>query len=1150
MQRDRDTLVYAATDLIQYSQSPFASWMDRLELERSSNLSVPASEDDLLVALRQLGEVHEKKFLRSLETAKADIYYIDHRGDYDVTIKAMKAGHAYIYQAAMRKDSFVGYADFLVRVATPSALGSWSYVPLECKLALNPRPDFVLQACTYCDLLESIQGIRPAEFQVLLGHGEIQIHPTEQYFYYYQQIRQSFLQFMAEFDADRILLPEPGENRHGRWQDYAEKILLDRDHLSQVANITRSQIRKLEAAGIMTLKQLAATNPRRKIPHLDAAVLSRLVTQAKLQQATVETGSVQYQVVAPQPDQPRQGLALLPPSSPLDVYFDMEGYPLASGGLEYLFGAICKESHPSDAGKVLQFYDWWAHDHIQEKRAFEGFIDWVYDRWQCDPSMHIYHYAAYETIAVRRLMGKYATREAQVDDLLRAGVFIDLYQIVRQGVRVGQPSYSIKKLEPLYDCDRSGEVQTAADSVLQYFRWTQSPDGDTATDSKILQEIRDYNRIDCESTKQLVDWLRELQEKHEIHYLNPDQATIEASTAAVKKDPAADLAESLLAALPEDDSSETARIQTLLAHLLQFHQREGKPFWWQRFSWLVADESDLYDELDCLAGLERTDRAPAKPTPKSRSLAYEYRFNPNQETRLEAGTRCWFSPEQGQRECTLHSLDREAGIATISISEKRLKDINQAYPGWEPPRRTSLIDCDFVNPQVLRESVFQTVQQWASSGQLQPALSDFVNRQPPRIHGHRAGQPLLAATEDLLQGTIRVATNLQASTLCIQGPPGSGKTYTAAEIIVRLLQFGKSIAICANSHKVITNLMARVAKLAADKGINFQGAKIGGDRDDAVFQHTSIRFQDQVDKALPPDHQLVGATAYQLSRDSAIGQFDYLFIDEAGQMALANLVAIARCASNLILIGDPMQLEQPLQGSHPGESGQSALNYFLNGQATIPPEMGIFLNTSYRMHPSICQFISEVVYEGKLQPSRHTHNHRVQPLAGGQTLSHDHGILFIPVAHEDNSQSSDEEIQVIATLIAEMVGRPYVSHQGQCQGKIQLEDILIVAPYNLQVRKLQARLGHHARVGTVDKFQGQEAPILIASMCSSRAEMIPRGLQFLLDRHRLNVAISRAQCLSLVVGSPLLAQTVCSTLEQVSLVNLFCKLVAIDTSQY
>ncbi|MBD2329085.1 TM0106 family RecB-like putative nuclease [Alkalinema sp. FACHB-956] len=1158
MQYHNHQLIYSPADLIQYHQSEFASWMDRLALAQPKALPAPATQDEFLTVLRQLGQAHENKFLQSLQSTGADVCMVHHQGGFEATLAAMKAGRNYIYQAALRGDGFLGYADFLIRVEEPSPLGSWSYVPLECKLALNPKPDFVLQACTYCDLLEAIQGKRPQEFRLLLGSGEIASYPTEQFFYYYKRVRQSFLQFMDGFNPDQPPIPEPGDDRHGRWQDYAEHILHDRDHLSLVANITGSQIRKLEAAGITTVEQLANLDQTQRITNLDPLALSRLVTQAQLQKATLKIGQVQYCLVQPQPDQPNQGLALLPPQSPLDVYFDMEGYPLAPGGLEYLFGAVCVEANPAashadtcgahPAEVTLQFYDWWAHNNFQEKQAFEGFIDWVYDRWQRDASMHIYHYAAYETIALKRLMGKYATREAQVDDLLRSGVFVDLYQIVRQSLRVGQPSYSIKKLEPLYHCQRSGEVQTANDSVLQYFYWTQSQDGHTPDDSKILQDIRDYNRTDCESTKYLVDWLRELQNQQQISYVNNQNQSLpkEAENPNDRGATAAELAESLLSQLSDEDDSEEACIQRLLAHLLQFHQREGKPFWWQRFSWLVADEADLYDELDCLAGLERTDRPPFKPSPRSRSLAYEYRFDPNQETKLESGT-CWFAPEQALRNCKLESLGRETGIATISISEKRLKELEQSAPGWSPPQRTSLIDCNFIDSTILSQSVLQTVQQWANSKQLPPALQHFLQRQPPRIPGHILGQPLLRSDETLLQGTLRIATTLQSSTLCIQGPPGSGKTYTAAQVIVKLLALGKSIAICANSHKVITNLLARVAKLAEAEGLLLQGAKIGGDRTDEVFQAASIRFQEKVDTTLPPEYQLVGATAYQLSREAAIGQFDYLFIDEAGQLSLANLVAIARCADNLILMGDPMQLEQPTQGTHPGESGLSALNYFLNGRATIPHDLGIFLDTSYRMHPSICRFISDAVYEGRLKADRQTQSHQVEDWLLGQGVNpiiqpQRHGILFIPVEHEGNQQASEEEIQVIEQVINQLLGRSFVSDRGKRQHTLQPEDILVVAPYNLQVRKLQSRLRDRARIGTVDKFQGQEAPVLIVSMCASRGNLIPRGLEFLLNRHRLNVAISRAQCLSLVVGSPFLAQTMCSTLEEVKLVNLFCKL--------
>jgi predicted RecB family nuclease len=1135
VQRNHQAIVYSPQDLIQYSQSEFASWMDRFQLERPSDCPPHGAKDSLLVALCQLGQEHEQRYLKSLQEAGADVCsMIGHRGAYAATIAAMQMGHTYIYQPALKHDCFLGYADFLVRVETPSNLGHWSYVPLECKLARSPKAEFLLQTCAYCDLIEHIQGTRPSEFQLLLGDGKIQSHSTEQYFYYYQQVRKSFLEFMSAFDSDQMPLPTPGE--HGQWQSYAEQMLLDRDHLSQVANITRSQISKLEEAGIKTFQQLADNNSHQTIPHLNPVIFHRLATQARLQQATIQKGQVQYQVIPLPPDESPRGLATLPPPSVLDVYFDMEGYPLVSGGLEYLFGAISAED--------AQFHDWWAHDLPAEKLAFEQFIDWVYDRWQQDPQMHIYHYAAYETIALKRLMSKYATREHQVDNLLRAEVFIDLFQIVRQGLFVGQPSYSIKKLEPLYGRDRSGEVQNALDSVVQYFDWIQSSEGHRPDRSPILAEIRDYNRVDCESTEELVNWLRGLQVEHSITYVPKSHDT--PAAAPENLDEADVLAAKLLATI-EHQSPATTRIQTLLAHSLLFHKREAKPFWWQRFEWLETDEADLYTELDCLAGLERTDRPPFKPTPKSRSLAFEYRFDP-QETKLKDGTSCWFSPEQKQKGCTLNSLDLQQGTVTISISEKTLKDIQQQEPGWEPPNRTSLVDCNFIKTTELSNSILETVKDWSESSTLQPALQNFLDRQPPRIQDVRSGHPLISKNEDLLAATIRIVANLHQSTLCIQGPPGSGKTYTCAHTILHLLKMGKSIAVCANSHQVVINLMGRVAKCASEAGFNFQAAKIGGDKEDRIFQDSTIKFRDSIKDTSPPIYQMIGATAFQFCRAEAVEKFDYLFIDEAGQMSLANLLAIARCAHNLILIGDPMQLEQPIQATHPGESGQSALNYFLNGLDTIPEHLGIFLDTSYRMHPSICQPISEAIYEGRLQSAQHTQDHCITTLVEPNG-SRGNGIVFIPVAHTDNQQSSKEEVDAIEQLIAKLLGHSFTSDRGERQSTIKAEDILIVAPYNLQVRKLQDRLGNRARIGTVDKFQGQEAPILILSMSSSSSETAPRGLEFLFNRHRLNVAISRAQCLSIVVGSPALAKTLCSTLEQAQLVNLFCKIINVSQIQ-
>lgn len=575
-------------------------------------------------------------------------------------------------------------------------------------------------------------------------------------------------------------------------------------------------------------------------------------------------------------------------------------------------------------------------------------------------------------------------------------------------------------------------------------------------------------------------------------------------------------------------------------HLLQFHAREKKPFWWQRFAWLQMEEADLIDEQDCLAGLQRTTAPPIAPSGRGRSWKYEYTFDPTQELRLSGKNSCLFAPEEPLNRCTLDELDRSQGRAIISITQKKLNEVRETYPNWEPPDRTSLIDVSRIDAQAIADAILQTVEAWRVSGSLQPALRDLLYRLPPRIH-NRPAAAIVAKGTDLLSGTLDATVHLDNSLLCIQGPPGSGKTFTAAYVIAHLIALGKTVAISANSHQAINNLMIKVAQRCTAESITLQGLKYGGEEDPQILS-AGIRWAKNLDQINLADYSLFGATAYQLCKPDMAEQWDYLFVDEAGQMALANLVAIARCTSNIVLMGDQMQLEQPIQATHPGESGQSALSYYLDGKATIPPEMGIFLDMSYRMHPSICQFISEAIYENRLQHHPETHKHYIE-LDNSQSFAFDQGsgIFFIPVTHEGNSQYSFEEIEVIDCLVSYLTGLPYVTQRGDKQDNLGPDDILAIAPYNRQVNYLKERLGDRARVGTVDKFQGQEAPVLILSMCASSNDTVTRGLDFLLNRNRLNVAVSRAQCLSILVGSPSLASTSCKTLTEVELVNLFCK---------
>lgn len=499
--------VYSPSDLIVFMESEFASWMDKYNLVRPGEVQ-PDETDEALQRLFDRGNRHETTYLERLRADGRDVCTIErkHPDTAAATLAAMRAGREVIYQAYLQLPPFAGYADFLVRVPGTSALGGHHYEAWDTKLARKAKPYFAIQLCCYAEMLEHIQGRRPTEFQIVLGDSSTYRTRTDDCFFYYRSIKEAFLEFHAAFDPDRQPEPE-GMRDHRRWASHAGEILERLDHLCRVANVTTLQMKKLRTAGIATMAALAASTLDR-VPRMDTAVLDRLRAQANLQVRSDD--SLQYELLPPQPG---RGLTILPPPSEGDVFFDMEGYPYLEDKLEYLFGACWYE----DA--TLQFTDWWGHDATQEKRAFESFVDWVHARWRQDPRMHIYHYANYEKAALRRLAGRHGTREAEVDDLLRNEVLVDLYNVVRHGVRVGGRDYSIKTLEKIYrGTGRQTEVANAGDSIVAYEKWLESGEPGDWQDSPILCGIRDYNRDDCVSTAELAAWLRARQREAGIPF--------------------------------------------------------------------------------------------------------------------------------------------------------------------------------------------------------------------------------------------------------------------------------------------------------------------------------------------------------------------------------------------------------------------------------------------------------------------------------------------------------------------------------------------------------------------------------------------------------------------------------------------------------
>ena len=453
----------------------------------------------------------------------------------------------------------------------------------------------------------------------------------------------------------------------------------------------------------------------------------------------------------------------------------------------------------------------------------------------------------------------------------------------------------------------------------------------------------------------------------------------------------------------------------------------------------------------------------------------------------------------------------------------------------------ALIPTGPIGDTVLRGAIHRYAEHVAAGGSRYRAITSVLRRDRPSLSGHAPGQAIVADGADATGGAIEALVALDDSYLLIQGPPGAGKTYTSSQAIVALLAAGKRIGIASNSHKAINNLLADVEAAATAQGLDCCGMKKSSRLDQALG--TSGWIEDVIGgtgSGVQPYHQLVAGTAWLFAREEMDEAFDYLFIDEAGQVSLANIVAMGVATRNIVLVGDQMQLSQPITGTHPGSSGMSGLDYLLEGHATVPAEQGVFLPVTRRMHPDLCRFISDAVYEGRLEAEATTVNQRLEidctrdPDALAPT-----GLRFVDVEHTGCTQRSQEEADRLAVTYRSVLGGRWTDRHGN-QHTIGTDDILVVSPYNMQVELLKRALPEGARVGTVDKFQGQEAPVVLISMATSSGDDLPRNIEFLYSRNRLNVAISRAKCLAIIYANPRLLGIPCSTIEQMELVDGLC----------
>src|SRR5437867_3703506 len=704
-------------------------------------------------------------------------------------------------------------------------------------------------------------------------------------------------------------------------------------------------------------------------------------------------------------------------------------------------------------------------------------------------------------------MGVYATREDAVDALLRREVFVDLHSVVRQGLRAGVPGYSLKDVEALPEFRRQADLASGTRAVLAYEDWMH-----TGTAAR-LDEIAAYNEEDCRSTRLLRDWLVDYRPEGTAWAEGPD-----ARPADEDKQEADAEREELRQALVAGESAGSPR--WLAAELVEYHRREARPAWW----WFFARCSMSLDEL--VEDGEAIGRLQPQGAPRRVGSSLHYRFSfPVQQHKLGPGDTP-IDPVTGKGAGTIMEMDEVEGTLILRRGTRLASE----------PLPTALIPTGPYKTDAQRSALARLGASIRVGDGRYRALEDILARARPRLTGGHTG-PI--QTTDLHEQRERAAA-LDASYLFIQGPPGTGKTWTGARLIVDLVRRGRRVGVAATSHKTIHNLLDEIERAAREEGVRVRGLKKSS-AGSAETEYPGNWITNVTDTRklvqAAPRVQLLAGTAWLFAHEDLDGGalVDTLVIDEAGQVSLADALAMGTAARNLILLGDPLQLAQVSQGTHPEGVGVSVLEHLLGDHLTVAPERGIFLDRTRRMHPDVCRFISEIVYDGRLDGL---------PELAAQATAFGTGLRYLPVDHIGNVAAAAEEAERIAAEITAMRGGPWTNRKGEtCL--LKETDFMVVAPYNAQVRRLRQALQAaglaNVPVGTVDKFQGREAPVVFYSMATSSAEDVPRSLEFLFSRNRLNVAVSRAMCLACIVASPRLLESRARTIEQMRLINALCR---------
>ncbi|MEA5454084.1 TM0106 family RecB-like putative nuclease [Sinomonas sp. JGH33] len=1185
---DSQELVFSATDVVTAAKCEFAL-LRQLD-EKLGRVPKLVVEDPMRERASKLGDLHEQAVLEDFRAAHGawspgrnggvaeitEAAVMDRpvlAAKHEESLEPLRDGADVVYQAGFFDGQFHGRSDFLVRQR------DGRYQVFDTKLARHAKVEALLQLAAYGEQLAKA-GFEPSdEVTLILGTGDRASFSLPDLLPAYRERRRR----VTELTAAHLAQPgpatweAPGVAACGRCE-YCAVQAADRRDLLLVAGMSLSRRKKLREAGIRTIDELAAAPE-----HPEDATMARLREQARFQTG-VETGDggalapahgddpeheVRFKVL------PSHTIAALPRSSAGDVYFDFEGDPLWQDpvtrvwGIEYLFGVL---EPPLGSGEPV-FRPFLAHTLAEEKAAFLEFVDYIEGRRSRFPDLHVYHYAPYEKTALRRLAQRHAAAEAVIDAWLREGLLVDLYETVRHSIRISERSYSIKKLEPLYmGADlRTAELQSAAGSVEMYAAFCTARDlaqraaaeGDLAESvardaeaQHVLDLILEYNKDDCVSTLRLDAWLRGLGAAHPgAAPVAPRQAEPPETEAELADGP---LLEYLAGRGEHGTTADDGRPQAddvavaLLAAAVQYWPREKKSYWWAHFDRLERPLGELEGVRNAFvarSGEVLTDWQQDKQT-LARTVKLRGQITPGSDFREGSS---WFrefeQPLPGQLEPTdgqglgrngwngtvILEIGAEDGDDVLVIREKTRRgaepyDQLPVALTEEPPLGTKSIEAAQAELARLAADALPDMIE-------QPAV-DLLRRLPPRT---LTSAPLPAADgaatlPDTIEAAVRI---LDRSYLAVQGPPGSGKTFVASRVIARLVASGWKVGVVGNSHAVVENVLCRAIDDGVPRGLVAKKPKEGAPETANSLPWPEENRSNEAIEALLSGARgcLVGGTAWTMTGTSVPpGSLDLLVIDEAGQFSLANTIAVSRAASRLLLLGDPQQLPQVSQGQHPEPVNESALGWLAQGHAVLPAEFGYFLPESWRMSPALCEAVSRLSYAGRLRSAQAA---RERDLAG--LLA---GVETVLVDHSGNATSSREEAEEVVRQAQRHVGIPWT--EGGATRPLEPQDIIVVAAYNAQVNLIREALdeaGLRATpVGTVDRFQGQEAVVAIVSLACSDPGEAPRGMEFLINRNRINVAVSRAKWRAVVVRSPRLTVYLPSKPEALEELGAFIRL--------